>query len=273
MLQYGKPTSNDDIPEMVPPNMDQGLESVSVALAGEFIKKYWKEMTACSTRTQLSKLYSNIQYDLGGQRRHFRQILYALRVHYSVVSIYKSGNLLSWFDFNPKAVASPNSLQYLLEQGIISGDELMLLETCRQCPSLVPELNELGMDLLSEQKLPVFEAFICGGSGKCVPASEFSNTQVKKARHNKMETDMMELLADEVQADEIERRDLMAMVTPHGISNRSIPKAQAVVEAYDAAITAAKDVVTGWNNYGVDTGGEAAKNTNAGGSPAAVSEE
>ena len=43
-------------------------------------------------------------------------------------------------------------------------------------------------------------------------------------------------------------------------------KGQAVVEAYDAAITAAKDVVAGWNNYGVETGHEPVENTNAGGS-------
>ena len=36
-----------------------------------------------------------------------------------------------------------------------------------------------------------------------------------------------------------------------GNANRTTSKGQAVVEAYDAAITAAKDVVAGWNNYGV----------------------
>ena len=57
------------------------------------------------------------------------------------------------------------------------------------------------------------------------------------------------------------------------ISKRTTPKGQAVVEAYDATIKAAKDVVEGWNNYGVVTGGESVQNTNAGGSPVAVSEE
>ena len=55
------------------------------------------------------------------------------------------------------------------------------------------------------------------------------------------------------------------------IANRTTSKGQAVVEAYDAAITAAKDVVAGWNNYGVKTdGAESVENTNAGGSAAAA---
>lgn len=103
-------SSSSNAPEMVPADMDNGLESVSVKLAKAFYERYGTSLHGMTKRGQLSQFYidtyeSWCPSDLSGQPRHFKQILYALVNDGKVVRVVGGGRFLRWAYVNRRSAS------------------------------------------------------------------------------------------------------------------------------------------------------------------------
>jgi hypothetical protein len=103
-------------PAEVPSDMKNGLESGSVAVAKAFWLRYGVEASKYTTRQSLGRFFADCQADLfmnplvfdaelytectkNGRtdpRRHFRQVLYALRVDGKVLKVFNGGTQIQW---------------------------------------------------------------------------------------------------------------------------------------------------------------------------------
>ena len=103
-------------PAEVPSDMKNGLESGSVAVAKAFWLRYGVEASKYTTRQSLGHFFADCQADLfmnplvfdaelytectkNGRtdpRRHFRQVLYALRVDGKVLKVFNGGTEIQW---------------------------------------------------------------------------------------------------------------------------------------------------------------------------------
>ena len=105
-------------PAEVPSDMENGLESGSVAVAKAFWSRYGVEASKYTTRQSLGRFFADCQADLfstlsdsqadaelytectkNGRtdpRRHFRQVLYALRVDGKVLKVFNGGTEIQW---------------------------------------------------------------------------------------------------------------------------------------------------------------------------------
>ena len=111
-LQYPRLDSSfGKVPERVLPDMDNGLESGSCALATAFYNLHKDEAVVISDRHLLGKLFSNKQEELlldmelyksctvsGRQdpRRHWSQVLFALKNHVGVLRVVAGGSGVDW---------------------------------------------------------------------------------------------------------------------------------------------------------------------------------
>lgn len=122
-------------PAEAPSDMENGLESGAVAIAQRFYDTYYHDIIHITDRLALGRYFASVQEKIfeddnlpttegggGGQltavctengrtdrRRHFRQVLYALRVHGKVLRVYKNGSYIDWYETsNARAVSEPS---------------------------------------------------------------------------------------------------------------------------------------------------------------------
>ena len=121
-------------PAEAPADMENGLESGAVALAQRFYEDYHDDIIHITDRLALGRYFASVQEKIfeddnlpttegggGGEltavctangrtdrRRHFRQVLYALRVHGKVLRVYKNGSYIDWYETsNARAGSEP----------------------------------------------------------------------------------------------------------------------------------------------------------------------
>jgi hypothetical protein len=124
-------------PAEAPADMENGLESGAVALAQLFYEDYHDDIIHITDRMALGRYFASVQEKIFDddnlptteagrrlqrqltvlctkngrvdRRRHFRQVLYALRVHGKVLRVYKNGSCIDWYETsNARAVSEPS---------------------------------------------------------------------------------------------------------------------------------------------------------------------
>ena len=100
-------STSSNAPDMVDPDMENGLESVSCKLAKTFYERYGASLHGITKRGALSQFYIDTYEtwcptDLNGQPRHFKQVLYALVNDGKVVRVVGGGRFLRWTAFRSR---------------------------------------------------------------------------------------------------------------------------------------------------------------------------
>lgn len=89
------------IPEMIAPDMDNGLESVSCELAKKFYNHHSKELHRMKDRDEIRRFYVSTVGKWAASRdgpgaRHFNQILYSLCRDGKVCRLTNNGKVILW---------------------------------------------------------------------------------------------------------------------------------------------------------------------------------
>lgn len=144
------------VPERVLPDMDNGLESGSCALAMAFYNLHKEEAVLIRDRHLLGKLFSNKQEELlldmeiyksckvsGRQdpRRHWSQVLFALKNHVRVLRVVAGGSVVEWM-VNPIQESS---------SFVTSLSDQMMLSRATTLDDFLKELDLVG--LTEEQRV------------------------------------------------------------------------------------------------------------------------
>ena len=107
IMSYNKPnyrgqqTKRNIIPEMVAPDLDNGLESVSCKLAEKFYNHHSKELHRMKNRDEIRRYYVSTVGKWAASRdgpgaRHFNQVLYALCRDGKVCRLTNNGKVILW---------------------------------------------------------------------------------------------------------------------------------------------------------------------------------
>jgi len=177
------------VPARVATDMPDGLESGSCALAEAFFQTCGADAMRITERHALGQFFSNSQESLlqnpklyaactknGHQdpRRHWSQVLFALKNHGKVLQVVGGGSFIQWF--SPPPSQSPGAEELSGQAVDLSPELLQIAELVEQVPELLEEVLSRIVDPVQS---PATQWFICADCDE--NTQDFSNTQFKKA--------------------------------------------------------------------------------------------
>ena len=139
-FQYGQSTQRESAPARVEPDMENGFESGSCALARAFYDTHGVEASQINDRSELGRFFASKQNELlqdealmaactknglEDPRRHWSQILFSLARHGKVLKVSSGGSWIEW-NSQPTSVPGPSQQVLQIAQVLANDHELLL---------------------------------------------------------------------------------------------------------------------------------------------------